>query len=199
MTLTGQVSFKKADYAAYDFRIDFEDFLSEQDYVDDLMNKHKEITITDFTIENIEALEKPISEKYDAEIEDAILVMDNQAYINMFLLEQINENPFKSEERKYPVDFTYERANSGTIRIQLPENYTVAELPKPVNISLPENAAKFSMIYQLSNNVLTLNYKLLINRVVFGEDVYANIKEFYSLVVSNQSKPVIVNINNQDQ
>jgi hypothetical protein len=199
MTLTGQVSFKKADYAAYDFRIDFEGFLSEQDYVDDLMNKHKGITITDFTIENIETLEKPISEKYDAEIQDAILVMDKQAYINMFLLEQINENPFKSEDRKYPVDFTYERANSGTIRIQLPESYTVAELPKPVNISLPETTAKFSMIYQLNNNVLTLNYKLLINRVVFGEDVYANIKEFYSLVVSNQSKPVIVNINNQDQ
>jgi len=195
MTLSGKVSFKKAGYAAYSFRIDFDDYLSKQDYVDNLMDKYDGLAITDFSIENVNELDKPISEKYDAEIEDAILIMDNQAYINMFLLEQIDKNPFKSEERKYPVDFTYTRANIGTVRIKLPENYTVEELPDPVNLNLPDNAAKFSMIYQFSNNVLTLNYKLLINRVVFGEDVYANIKEFYGLVVSNQSKPVIVNIN----
>ncbi len=195
MTLTGKVSFKKAAYAAYSFRIDFEDYLSKQDYVDNLMDKYDGIAITDFSIENINELDKPISEKYDAEIEDVVIMMDNQAYINMFMFEQIEENPFKSEERKYPVDFTYTRANVGTIRIKLPENFTVAELPDPVNITLPEKAAQFSMMYQFSNNVLTLNYKLLINRVVFGEDVYANIKEFYGLVVSNQSKPVIININ----
>jgi len=195
MSLAGKVSYKDIDYAAYNFRLGFDDFLSEQDYIDDMMGNYDGLIITDYSIENVKELDKPVTEKYDAEIEDAILVMDNQAYINMFLYEQISENPFKSEERKYPIDFTYARASSGTIRIKVPENYTVAEIPQPINISLPENSAKFSMIYQFKNNVLTLNYKLLINNVVFGENVYANIKEFYALVVSNQSKPVILNIN----
>ena len=195
MSLAGKVSYKDIDYAAYNFRLGFDDFLSEQDYIDNMMGNYDGLIINDYSIENVKDLDKPVTEKYDAEIEDAILVMDKQAYINMFLYEQISENPFKSEERKYPVDFTYARASSGTIRIKVPENYTIAEIPQPVNISLPENSAKFSMIYQFENNVLTLNYKLLINNVVFGEGVYANIKEFYALVVSNQSKPVILNIN----
>lgn len=194
-TLTGKVSYMSKDYAAYDFRLDYDDYLSEQDYVDNLMDSNDGLSITEFTIENIEILEKPVVEKYDVEIEDMVSIIDNQAYINMFMFEQINENPFKSEKRKYPIDFTYARANTGVVRIKLPENYTIEELPETVNINLPENSAQFTMIYQYDNNVLTLNYNLLINRFVFGEKVYVNIKEFYAQVVSNQSKPVIVNIN----
>ena len=196
MTLTGKVNYKDIDYAAYNFRLDFQDYLNKQEYVENLMNTNDGLTITDYQIENINDFEKPIVEKYEGEITEAVLLIDNQAYINMFLFEQINENPFKSEERKYPVDFTYARASSGTVRIKVPERFSISELPKPINISLPGNTAKFTMIYQFQNNILSLTYKLLINSVVFGEEDYANIKEFYKLVVSNESLPVIVNLNN---
>ncbi len=195
MNLSGKLSYMKMDYAAYDFRKDLNSYLSDQDYVDDLVRHNDGLSITDHKIENVKVLDKPVAEKYEVEIGDAVSFVDGQAFINMFLFEQINENPFKSEERKYPVDFAYAKATSGVVRITVPENYTIAELPKPVSISLPEKSAKFTMIYQMNNNVLTLNYKLLINRSVFPENAYLYIKEFYSQVINNQGYPVVFNIN----
>ncbi len=194
-SLAGKLSYMSKDYAAYAFRLDFEDYLKQEEYVEDLMDANNGLIITDFTIDNIKILEKPIIEKYDVEIEEAFIILDNQAFINMFLYEKIEENLFKTEDRKYPVDFIYERARSGVVRIKLPENYTIAELPKSAKISLPENSASFTMMYSFSNGVLTLNYKLLINRVVFNESVYSNLREFYAQIVSMQDKPVILNIN----
>jgi hypothetical protein len=193
--LSGKISFKNIDYSAYDFRLDYEDFLGDQEYVEDLMNNYDGLIITDFAIENVDVLEKPVVEKYDVEIEDAFTVIDNQLFLNMFLFERMEDNPFKTEERNYPVDFTYARSTAGVIRIKLPENYSVEELPKPIILSLPENSAMFTMNYQNINNVLTLTYKLTINRIVFGERVYPNIKEFFAQVVNNQNIPIVININ----
>ena len=195
MTLKGNFSYQKMGYAAYDFRKDFKKYLSQSDYVDNLMSRKNGFIVSDFTIENIDSVNRPIVEKYNAEIEDAIIVIDNQAFFNMFLYEQINENPFKAEERRYPVDFIYGRATTGVVRLTLPENLTVAELPESASISLPDNAAKFTMMYQLDKNVLTLNYKLLINWTIFNETDYTMIRQFYGLVVDSQSKPVIFNLN----
>jgi len=194
--LSGNLSYSNKDYAAYDFRRSYASYLSDQDYVENLMDNVDGLTITDYSIENVKELDKAVSQKYEVEIEDVVSVIDNQLYLNMFLFEKIGENPFKSEERSYPVDFAYARATSGVVRLTLPDGYTIAELPKPVSISLPENSAKFTMIYQMTGNILTLNYKLLINRAVFPENAYPYIKEFYAQVISNESKPVILNINN---
>jgi hypothetical protein len=195
MILSGKLSYLNKDYAAYDFRNEYKAYLSDQDYVDMLIGENDGLSIRDYKIENIKVLEKPVAEKYEVEIEDAVSIIDGQAFINMFLFEQINENPFKAKERKYPVDFAYAKAISGVVRLAVPDNYTIAELPKPISISLPEKSAKFTMIYQMSNKVLTLNYKLLINRPVFPEKAYSFIKEFYSQIITNEEKPVVFNIN----
>jgi len=194
--IKGNISFLSKDYAAYELRENYDKFLNETDYVEDLLRKHNGLNITDFKIENIEDVDKAVAEKYIVEIEEGIDLIDDQLYLSAFLYDQISENPFKSEERKYPVDFIYEKSNSGVIRIQLPENFSVAELPTPTKISLPEQKAVFSMIYKCTNNIITLNYKLIINSPVFGEEIYADLREFYALVVSNQSKPIIIDINN---
>jgi hypothetical protein len=194
MTLTGNLSYSNKDYAAFDFRTKYKSQLGDQDYVNKFVDSKSGLSITNYKIENVKTLEKPVTEKYDVEIEDALTIIDGQAFLNMFLFEKMTENPFKLEERKYPVDFAYARAISGIVRIELPNNFTVAELPKAVNLTLPEKAANFTMIYQMSNNVLTLNYKLLINRSVFPENAYALIKEFYAQVINNEDKPVVLNI-----
>lgn len=194
--LSGKLSYSDMDYAAYDFRRTYASYLSDQDYVENLMDKFEGLNIMDYSIENVNDLDKSVTQKYDVEIEDVVSVIDDQLYINMFLFEKMGENPFKSQDRSYPVDFAYTRATSGVIRIAVPENYTVAELPKPVSVTLPENSAKFTMIYQMAGNVLTLNYKLLINRSVFPENAYPFIKEFYAQIIDNESKTVILNINN---
>jgi len=195
MSITGKASYMNNDYAAYEWRSDYSDYLNDQQYVDNLMDTHPGIVITDFVIENKDVLDKGVVEKYDLEIEDAVTVMDNQAYLNMFLMEQLKENEFKSEDRKYPIDFIFKRATTGVIRLTLPENVTVAELPQPVNVVLPDNGGKFTMMYQAANGVITLNYNISINKAVFGENEYAYLKEFFGLVVSSENKPVVLNLN----
>ncbi len=194
MTLTGNLSYLNKGYAAFDFRTNYKSYLSDQDYVNKFVDSNDGLNVTDYKIENVKVVEKPVTEKYEVEIENALNIIDGQVFLNMFLFEKMNKNPFKLEERKYPVDFAYARAISGIVRVEIPKKFTVAELPKPINLTLPEKSANFTMIYQMSNNVLTLNYKLLINRSVFPENAYALLKEFYAQVISDEDKPVVLNI-----
>jgi hypothetical protein len=195
--ITGKASYMNGDYAAYDFRKDFSDYLTQQDYVNEVMDANDGLVITDFALENIQDVNKPVVEKYDVEIENAVMILDQQAFINMFLFEQMKENPFKSEERKYPIDFIYPRTTSGVVRLALPKNMSVAELPSPMNVVLPNNAGKFVMMYQVMNDVITLNYSLVINNTVFAENEYLNIKELYGHIIGSESNPVILDINNE--
>lgn len=56
-------------------------------------------------------------------------------YVSPFLDEPISENPFSSNERKYPVDMIYARKRQFKSFIEIPEGYTVDYLPENKKIS----------------------------------------------------------------
>lgn len=193
--LSGNLSYANAGYSAYYVRDDRNEYLNDHDYAKSLMDAYDNLTINEALIENLKELDKPLKQKYTIELEDQLTEVEDQAYLNMFLMEKMDENPFKDVNRKYPVDFGYKKVISGTVMIDLGENYSVAQLPDPINMVLPENSGKFMMVYQNTGNNITLNYKIIINRTVFDQDTFAFIKQFYAQIVENQNKAVVLNIN----
>jgi len=192
LDLSGKVSILKKEYAALNFRNHFKTYNSEEDYLENFMKEHVGLNISNCEIENMEDIYKPIRLHYSFTLKNHVQKLDSLLLLNPFLHLMMKENPFILEKRKYPVSFPYLKNKTITIKINLPTGYRVQELPKPMVLSLPDNAGK--VIYQMvhTNNTLTLSYKYMLNKHKFLPNEYSYLREFYNQIINKQSELVIL-------
>lgn len=77
-------------------------------------------------------------------------------------------------------------------RISLPEGYSVDELPQPKVISLPNGAAKYTYNVSQLGNMLNVVSFLQINKSLFLQDEYPNLREFYNQLVAKQAEQIVL-------
>ena len=116
----------------------------------------------------------------------------SQVYINPLLFEQMTSNPFKAEERKYPVDFISPSDLTYLFKLTLPDGATITELPKPVSMKLADGSAAF--FYQLTakDNVIQLTYRFRINKAIFPENEYANLRALFSELIKKHAEQIVL-------
>jgi hypothetical protein len=108
----------------------------------------------------------------------------------LFLSE--HKNPFKLEERKFPVDFATPWKDRNTVSIQMPEGYKVESLPGPLAIGLPDGLGVFKFrVMQQGNKISTMS-TLQFNEGVIGANYYAALKDFYGKMVKKQSEKIVL-------
>jgi len=191
ITVTGQISHIYYDYAAYNARKKIDSFSGEQQYFDDISNKNPGLTINNPVIKNIDSISMPIEEIFDAKIRNQVEKIGEEYFIYPALFDRYTENPFKLEERAYPIDFAYKTEKNLIVNITMPETCKIIEIPQPVKIELPNNGGNFTMQCSLSGNICMFNFKLLINKEVFSPDEYPIVREFFNQLVKAHAKPVI--------
>lgn len=192
-TLKGTVSSLKKEYAALNYRNHYKTFNNGQEYIDDYMEDNPGVKIQDYVVENVTDLYMPVKEDYKIEIKNQVYNIDNQVYINPLLHLRIEDNPFKQEERKYPVDFAYCTNKTTIVNIKIPEGYEIAEIPAPLIMELPEKTGR--VIYQIAqiSDGISLTYRININKSFFTPDEYPILREFYNQIIKKQSEPIILN------
>ncbi|HEY4789555.1 MAG TPA: hypothetical protein VIH57_26070, partial [Bacteroidales bacterium] len=173
----------------------YEKFNSQDEYLKDFENDHKGLTVIDCKIQNLDSIYYPVMDEYNVKIKNEVNNAGNLLYINPMMYQRMDENPFKVEERKYPVDFIYATELVYIFKLSLPDGYKVNTLPKPLIIKLPDNSA--SCLYQIANigNTLQLTYKYLINKPLFTEDQYADLRAFFSEVIKKHNEPIVLSTN----
>ncbi|MCB2208612.1 MAG: DUF3857 domain-containing protein [Bacteroidetes bacterium] len=194
-SLYGTISSKKYDYAAYNYRKNIENFNSVDEYIEKLADKHYGLRIRNSVVNNIDSIYLPVTESLEVQIENQVTVIDDEIYITPILYERIEENPFNTSERKYPIDFGYCNEKSITIMIKLPDNCQVIELPQSINLVMPEDKAYFSYQIKQLGQILQLNCKYGRNKPLFIPDEYPILQQFYSKVIEKMSEPLIIKQN----
>jgi hypothetical protein len=190
--LTGQLTRADYDYAALDFRKKYEKFNSKEEYLKDFENDNKGLTVSTCDILNLDSIYLPVKETYGVKIKNKVTSAGNLLYINPLLFDQMTSNPFKNEDRKYPVDFIQPIEQMYIWKLTLPEGAQVSELPKPLVIKLPDNSA--SVQYQIASvgNVIQLTYKFVINKPIFSNEQYADLRMFFSEMMKKHSESVVI-------
>ncbi len=190
--LTGKVTESYRSYAAYESREAIKKETSIDDYVKKLEQKRKGIEITEFEAIDLDSIDKPLNCKYIGDFSGQITEAGDMLYFSPVVLEKIESNPFKLEERKYPVDFAYPNFTKLVLSIALPENYEVVELPKPVMFRLPDKSASF--VYRISNmgDKINLYLELKINKSLFSYAEYPDLRMFYENVYSKHNEQVVL-------
>ena len=141
--------------------------------------------------ENLEDINKPLRQTADITIDN---VMDggDLLYFNPMTIGQLEENPFKLTDRKYPIDFDYPRSTVYSAKFQIPEGYIVEEVPEKITLSLPNKGGMYAYSIKTGEDWLQLTSQLRINNHRFAAEEYGALKEFYNLMVEKQAAQIVL-------
>jgi hypothetical protein len=136
---------------------------------------------------------QPFKLSFKLEGSDLCRFSGNLVYVNPFaILNKSGANPFASESRKFPIDLNPPNERVYTIKVELPEKYTVEEIPKPNNFTLPNNSARFTYSVAKHDKFLFITAQLVYNRVIYQPEEYPSLREFNSLISSRQSELIVL-------
>lgn len=73
----------------------------------ELEKEHNFSAVENYEVTNTNDLSKPIVETYSFSSNSMTDIIDSKIYITPMLFHQMDVNPFKAEERAYPIDFNF--------------------------------------------------------------------------------------------
>ncbi len=191
-TLEGECAFHRSEYAAYEQRKKFKSFNSEDEYLKSLESKFNGLSIDTYTNKGMDSIESSLSETMHFSMKNKTTKIGNQLMINPFIFDRIVENPFKAVDRLYPVDFTTCKEQRFNISIKIPQGWQATELPKNVRMALPDNSATILMNAATSNDMIQIAFKFNINKAIYIQSEYNDLKLFYDELVKKESELIVL-------
>lgn len=190
-TVTGKQRTIFTDYMAYKHRNRFND-VSEDSYIQKLEAEHSGIVISGYDIKNDKVIGKPVMESYEFTMEDQANAIGDKMYFNPLFYYAQKENPFKLENRYFPIDFSHPWEEKYHMNIIIPEGYVIETLPESINLVLPNNMGSF--LYTLKANLanIQLVVHVKVNEAVIPVEHYHHVKEFFNQLIQKQNEQVVL-------
>jgi len=163
----------------------------EKDYLKTFTEGHS-WSLPKSEFQNVNEIQLPFKETHEIVINEHITDAGNTIYLSPFILTKVDENPFKQEKRNYPVDFGHATDEMYLAKITIPEGYAVDELPKSKMLLLPENGAKYIYNVAQTGNTINITSSLSINKSIFTQIEYPNLREFYSQIVAKHAEQIVL-------
>lgn len=152
---------------------------SEEEYVEALEEEHH-IRIDSLTINGLRSAHLTQEFTMTREPEAA----GDFIYLNATIIPFLTENPFKSPERKYPVEFDNPASYTMQGVLRLPEGYVVEELPRAARFNAFDGDITCFYMAQATNGVIQFNMRFNQKRLIFLPEEYADLQAFYGAVVN---------------
>ena len=190
-TIEGKLRKSYTDYRAYMFRNSYEN-VNEEDYLEKFENDNNGIEVSNYEVKNKNSIGKPITESLDFFMDGQAEVIGNKLYFSPLFYNVIKENPFKLEERNYPIDYAYPWEEKYIMNISIPKGYKVVSLPKSAILALPDNLGSFLYHIAEKDNVIQLKVDIKMNMAVIPAENYSAIKELYKKVVEKETEKVVL-------
>jgi hypothetical protein len=143
--------------------------------------------------ENLDSKEKGIVEKYEIKTNEGIVLTGDNIYLNLFENSYLSENPFKLDSRVFPIDFIYPQKRQVILNFDIPEGYTVEEMPQSILTQFNEKAIVYSFrTAPPANGRITIMLSYQVNETLFNAEEYQNLKEFFDLIANKQKEAIVL-------
>jgi len=191
-SLKGSVTVKRFGDLAEDGREIFshEDAHRQQEYVDhsvshDLMAA----SITSLKVENVAALDKDLTTSFDLTADHFAssvgpLLMIRPRIFGTYAM------PIDHKPRKVDIDLGQTMQGTDSFDIQLPDGYTVDELPDPVKADV--GFASYESSTRLEGHTLHYTRTFTLRQVSLPADKYADLQHFVSLIAADEDSRVVL-------
>jgi len=187
--LSGQIFTRQSGYYALDKKKDF--YSDPTNYLENLQNRLPTIEILEHEVISSGIVDERFEEKIDIKFSEESIVAD-KIYFNPFTFKFFDENPFKLQERSYPIDFGYKKAYVYSLSLDIGDKYDIVEVPDGITVKLPNNVGEFAFANQTNGKILKLYFKISFKEPKYDPAYYQYLKKFMSQIVNTQKNSLIV-------
>ena len=188
--MTGTLVTTFMGYDAVGKRQEILAFPSTEEYIKDLKNSLSSIQVTRCELSNLDSFEKPLTRKLDITLRAFEPEVSNFMF-NPFFLDRWSENPFKSNERLYPVDFGTPLERTMIFSLEYPPDFEIVNVPEKVGLALPNAGGRFLFEASGNGNKLSMNNSLSIRKPIFSSTEYHYLKELFSRILQVQGGELV--------
>ncbi|MEX2349966.1 MAG: DUF3857 domain-containing protein [Flavobacteriaceae bacterium] len=190
-SIEGKLRNAYTEQYALDFR---EEYAAEDEnkYVKDIENNHVSMIISDYRSQNKTDIYKPIIEDFSFVKQNAFDKIGDKIYFQPLFFLAVTKNPFLSETRKYPIDFSYPNSTTQLINITLPEDYQVESIPESVILQLPDELGEFKFMISKNGNGIQLSVSSEIRATLLPAQYYDALKQYYAAMVEKQTEKIVL-------
>jgi len=157
-----------------------------EEYWEKLDEEMPNITLTKSSIQNLEDIDQLLIEEFDVILDVSKQMEQDILVLAPNIIDRISYNPFKAQERTYPVDMGFKSKTLYSVKLTIPDHYEIAEKPQNASLALPESTAKYRYVTQVNGNQLEILQSLAFNKPIFSVDEYFSLKELYSRIIQQQ-------------
>lgn len=149
-----------------------------------------DMTVSNAGIDSLKEPDMPAAVHYDFAFKPS--AEDNILYLNPLMSEAYHENPFKSTDRRYPVEMAYAFDDTYILNMEIPAGYAVEEIPKSVKVAFNEDEGMFEYLVQKSADNIQLRTRIKLNKATFTPDDYNGLRDFFAFIVKKQNEQIVL-------
>lgn len=189
--ITGKLRRQKTTHNAMLFREEIKG-VKEDVYLEKLENTNNKIEIKEYSLQNEKEVNLPMVETYSFVGNNLSELIGGKIYINPMLFFTQTQNPFKQENREYPVDYGFPFQDKCAVNIQIPEGFKVESLPQSITVTMNENLGIFKYLTSLKGNMIQISISNQINSSLVSSEDYADLKSYYQKMIEKQNEKIII-------
>ncbi|MCB4798630.1 DUF3857 domain-containing protein [Neotamlana laminarinivorans] len=188
---TGGVRARYTKHKAFQFRESFKNKDIDV-YVANKEKALKNIEISNYEAKNADVSEGYVAEAYNVLFEEAASSVGDKLYLSPLMFLGLEENPFKLDERKFPIDFGFPFQEKYNVSIKLPEGYVAETTPAPIYVKIPDNLGHFKYNVKIGASAIQLLVDFEINNAVVGADKYLFLKQFFNEMIKKEAEQIVL-------
>lgn len=165
-------------------------FPNKNSYIEDFKNNNPNIDVIDHVIKTELITDNVYEEELNIEYSDFNEAAD-KLFLDPFLIKFFKENPFKLQERTYPIEFGYSNTFTYMAQFDLENRFEVVSIPEAYSIGLPDNSGTISFNPTAADDKLIIVFKVSLKSEVYSPILYDHLKQFFNKIIDTQSKTLI--------
>jgi len=182
---------RKSGHFAKNYRINYSN-ASDELHIDAINKNGESLVVTDFSAKELTNTKPHVTLSYKAVSESIVEEINDELYFSPMLFFAQKENPFKAEERHYPIFFGYPISKKYSISIKIPEGYTVSSLPENSKADLAGDLGSYTYLIKQMGNVLQLSVTLDIKTPIIVSTDYPYVKGIFSQIVEKENEKIVL-------
>lgn len=189
-SIQGKLYVSRNNYEAYLYR-NFNKQLSSEKIADAYEERYG-VEIDSFHLSNFDDLEENVIENMTIKRPHSFDIIGDKIYLTPAFIFKRNENPFKLDQRMYPLDFIYPSEEAYTLVYNIPVGYEVENVPDRKKISTGTNSVSAQWIISHDEQQIRVRWSLSQNNAIVDAGEYSDVKTVYEELVKFMDQKIVL-------
>ncbi|MFD0750250.1 transglutaminase domain-containing protein [Mucilaginibacter calamicampi] len=189
--LVGKITNYSRGYSGYQKRLAIKKFNTVDEFVENMDEKLSKTKVKKFEITGLDSLDGAVAEVYEVEMDGYEGLNHEKLSFNPFVFSQITTNPFKLNERSYPVDWGMASEERVILNMKLPEGYVIENKPQNTSAALPNQGGVFIVDYHELGNSFSLSHVIQFRKSIYAPEEYPYLKELYNKIILSEKSEMV--------